>query len=273
MLRKLSLSTTLFFCALQAHAQLPPACAPGELPADDCGNACIYCDFNGYTGMTSGYTPGSAPGFCGSIENEQWLGFIAGASSATFTATAFNCINGNGVQIALYADCNDMPVPGGCNGGAMGGANNPVSINVALTPGANYYLLIDGYGGDQCDFTITVSPPSAVQAPPLGNSIGAIQGMLNLCPGATANYTVPPVTNAGGYIWTVPAGWLVNGDPGPLTVIAPGGNTVQITAGLTIGNNFQICVEAANSCRTLYLPRRECSKHPGDSNCTSNHLF
>ena len=248
MLRKLSLSTTLFFCALQAHAQLPPACAPGELPADDCGNACIYCDFNGYTGMTSGYTPGSAPGFCGSIENEQWLGFIAGASSATFTATAFNCINGNGVQIALYADCNDVPVPGGCNGGAMGGANNPVSINVALTPGANYFLLIDGYGGDQCDFTITVAPPSAVQAPPLGNVIGAIQGLLTLCPGATATYTVPLVTNAGAYTWTVPAGWLVNGDPGPLTVIAPGGNTVQITAGPNIGNNFQICVQAANSC-------------------------
>ncbi|MDX1913739.1 MAG: gliding motility-associated C-terminal domain-containing protein [Saprospiraceae bacterium] len=234
--------------ALQAHAQLPPECPPGAPAADDCSDACIYCDFNNYMGTTSGYTQGSAPGFCGSIENEQWLGFIAGAGSATFTATPNNCITGDGIQIALYATCTGEPVPNGCNGGQDNGGNIPVSINVSLTPGANYFLLIDGYAGDQCDFTITVSPPSAVQAPPIGNTIGNIQGPLTICPGGTATYTVPPVTNAGAYTWDVPAGWLVNGEPGPLTVVAPGGNSVQITAGPTPGSNFQICVDAANSC-------------------------
>lgn len=248
MLRKLSLFAMLFFSALQAKAQLPPPCDPGQPPADNCSDACIYCNFNGLSSMTSGYTPGSAPGFCGSIENEQWLGFIAGAGSATFTATPSNCTNGNGIQIALYADCGSTPIPNGCNGGSQGGAGNPVSVSVTLTPGANYFLLIDGYGGDQCDFTISVSPPSAVQAPPIGNTIQQIQGPSPLCPGATATYTVPPVTNAGAYTWDVPSGWLVNGQPGPVTLIAPDGNSVQITAGPTTGSNFQVCVSAANSC-------------------------
>ncbi len=247
MMRKLVLFTAPFlFFSSSLYAQLPPACGPGQLPEDNCGDACIYCDFNGYMGSTIGYTPDGGQGFCGSIENNQWLGFIAGAGSATFTATPTGCILGNGVQIALYTACNSDPIE--CNGGTMGGGNNPVSITSPLTPGVNYFLMIDGYGGDQCSFNITVSPPSAVQAPPIGNNIGAIQGPMVLCPGATVTYTVPPVTNAGGYTWTVPAGWLVNGDPGPLTVIAPGGNTVQITAGPNIGTNFQVCVQAANSC-------------------------
>lgn len=247
-MRKLFLLSALLLSSRLSYAQLPPECGPGQPPADDCSDACIYCNFNGYSGSTSGYTPGIAPGFCGSIENEQWLGFIAGAGSATFTATPSNCTNGDGVQIALYAACGDTPVPNGCNGGNDGWGNTPVSITPALTPGANYFLLIDGFGGDQCSFTITVSPPSAVQAPPIGNTIGNIQGPTLLCPGATATYTVPPVTNAGAYTWDVPAGWLVNGQSPPVTEIAPGGNTVQITAGPTVGSSFQICVSAANSC-------------------------
>jgi hypothetical protein len=248
MVRKLLLTAPLLLVALSLAAQLPDPCPSNqEPPADNCSDACIYCNFNGMMSSSAGYGPGAAPGFCGSIENEQWLGFIAGAGSATFTATPSNCTNGNGIQIALYASCGGAG-PIACNGGSQGGGNNPVSINAALTPGANYFLLIDGWAGDQCNFTITVTPPAAVQAPPIGNTIGNITGPSPLCPGATATYTVPPVTNAGGYIWTVPPGWLVNGDPGPLTVIAPGGNTVQITAGPNTGNNFQICVQAANSC-------------------------
>ena len=140
-------------------------------------------------------------GFCGTIENEQWLGFIAGASVATFTATASNCDIGNGVQIALYQDCNGPAVPNGCNVGAPNGANIPVSITVNLTPGVNYYLLIDGYAGDQCDFQITVTPPSAAQAPSLGNA-GAVMAPLKICPGGTMNVSIPPVPGAGGYNWT-----------------------------------------------------------------------
>jgi hypothetical protein len=218
---------------------------PGQAPADDCSDACIYCNFNGLVSSTTGYTSGPANGFCGSIENDQWLGFIAGASSATFTATPLNCTNGDGIQMALYDDCNGVPID--CNGGQGGGGSIPVLLSdVPLVPGTNYFLLVDGFGGDQCTFSITVDPPIAVIAPPLGSNIGPIQGPGAVCPGAVVTYSVPPVANAGAYTWTVPSGWLINGLPSPQQVLAgDGGNSVQITFGSSGG---QICVKATNSC-------------------------
>ncbi len=233
--------------AYSAMAQLPPPCMPGQAPAEDCDIACIYCNFNGLVSSTMNYNPGPATGFCGSIENSQWLGFIAGAPQATFTATPISCTNGDGIQIALYDDCNSPPID--CNGGSMGNGGNPVSLfDVPLNPGSNYYLLIDGFGGDQCTFNITVDPPIAVIAPPIGNNIGPIQGPNPVCPGATVTYTIPPVANAGAYNWTVPNGWLINGMTSPQQVLAgDGGNSVQITFG---PNSGTICVQAVNSCNS-----------------------
>lgn len=244
-MKKLIFLVVLTTTALTASAQLPPPCAPGQPPADACSGACIYCNFNGYSGSTNNYGPDGANGFCGSIENDQWLGFIAGASSATFTATPTGCTTGDGVQIALYDACDGNPIA--CNGGQDGGGNIPVSIdNVPLTPGSNYFLLIDGFGGDQCSFTITVDPPIAVIAPPLGNSIGPISGPSQVCPGAVVNYSIPDVPNAGAYTWTVPNGWLINGQSSPQQILSnDGGTSVDITIGNTSGT---ICVQAANSC-------------------------
>lgn len=229
----------------QAQAQLPPPCPANDYPAADlCQDICIYCNFNNYMGTTTGYSGQTPPGFCGTIENEQWLGFIAGAAGATFTATASNCNIGNGVQIALYTSCSSNPI--GCNGGSAGGAGTPVSITTPLTPGVNYFLLIDGYAGDQCDFTITVQPPSAVQAPNVGN-VGVMSGPINACPGAVVTFQIPPVTGAGVYEWNAPSDWLINGQSPPVSFPAPGGNVVQVTIGSGTGTQ-QICVQPRNSC-------------------------
>lgn len=241
--RLLVLSILLVSFVRVAQGQIPPPCPDNTFPpSDDCSSTCIYCNFNGMMSQTAGYTQGSAPGFCGTIENEQWLGFIAGASGATFTATPTGCANGNGIQIALYTSCSSAPIA--CNGGSSGGGNNPVNITAALTPGVNYFLLIDGYAGDQCSFTITVTPPSAVQAPNVG-PVSPLSGPTTICPGATVTYSIPPVTGAGGYIWNGPPGTLINGQAPPVELTAPGGNTVQVTVGPTGG---QICVQAVNSC-------------------------
>lgn len=250
MVKKLLLLFFLLQSSMSLWAQVPDPCPDNSTPASDiCSQTCIYCNFNGYQGTTAGYTGQTPPGFCGTIENEQWLGFIAGAPAATFTATATNCSIGNGIQIALYSDCNSNPIPNGCNGGQAGGANTPVSITVNLTPGVNYYLLIDGYAGDQCDFSINVVPPSAVQAPSVG-PIGAISAPAKVCPGGVINVSVPPVTGAGAYNWTATGGALINGQASPLTVNAPGGNVVQITAppNAPPPSSIQVCVQAVNSC-------------------------
>lgn len=244
MVQRLLLLPALLLLGFTLNAQLPDPCPTNqEPPAEDCFSACIYCNFNNIQSTTSIYSQGSAPGFCGTIENDQWLGFIAGlTTTATFTATPSNCTLGNGVQIALYSSCSASPLQ--CYGGAQGGANTPATITVPVTSGVNYFLLVDGYAGDQCDFTISVVPPAAVQAPNVGPS-GVIQGPTSLCPGAVVTYTLPVVTGAGAYVWEAPAGYLINGEPPPVTVTAPGGNVVQITIG---PNGGQICVTPLNSC-------------------------
>ena len=101
--RLLSCVSTLFFSffTFVAFGQLVPSCPSNtQPPADNCGD-CIYCGFNGIQSNTAGYNPGYVPGFCGSIENNRWLGFIAGETEAMFSAIPTSCSNGNGLQIAL----------------------------------------------------------------------------------------------------------------------------------------------------------------------------
>ncbi len=242
MVKRLLLLCTLLVTAFHVQAQLPPPCGSGTEPGENCEDACITCDFNGYMGSSANWAGGSVPSFCSQIQNDQWIGFIAGAASATFTVTPSNCTGGNGLQVALYGGCGENFIS--CNGGNQGNGNVPTVISATLVPGTNYYLLIDGYSADQCDFTITVVPANAVQAQPVG-PIGAITGPSVVCPGATVTYTVPNVTNAGGYTWTVPPGATVNGEPSGSTFDAPSGRTVEVTFGATGG---QVCVSAANSC-------------------------
>jgi hypothetical protein len=240
MIRHLLVALIWFSALPLLHGQLPPACAPGEQPADDCFSACIWCNFNNYSGSSAGYAAGNAPGFCAGIQNDQFLGFIASSPAATFTVTPTNCTDGNGLQIALYESCNTPPIA--CNEGAMGGGTTPMAISASMIVGTNYYLLIDGYGGDQCDFTLTVSP--GINPPQVGPT-GAISGPASVCPGATVTYSVANVANAGGYTWSAPPGATINGQPGPATFDAPDGRSVQITFGAQGG---QICVTPANSC-------------------------
>lgn len=236
-----------------AYSQAAPDCGgpPADIPpAESCPEACIYCDFAGYMGNSGGYAGNGTPpgGFCSQIQNDQWLGFIAGASSATFSIIPSNCANGNGVQVALYESCNTAPL--GCNGGCAGCGNQTTTISVSMIVGTNYFLLIDGFAGDECDLTISVSPATAVQAPPVG-AMSPFQGPALVCPGATVPYVVPNVTGAGTYTWSsTTAGVTFNGQFSPAEFDAPDGRFVDISFPTGVTGNVEICVEANNSCNT-----------------------
>ena len=240
-MKSILLSFGFFLFSYALSAQLTPACAGGS-PATTCANACINCNFNGYFGSTAGYPSGIVPNFCGTVENAQWMGFIAGAGTATFTVIPSNCSDGNGLQIALYEDCMGSPLV--CEKGEEDGGNLPVTIDAALAPGHNYFLMIDGFAGDQCDFSVSVSPNNAVYEPPLGQ-VGQLTGPVKMCPGATMPFSIPPVFGAGAYIWSGPPGAMIDTMPLPVTVVGQGGNSVNITLGDQGG---PICVQAANSC-------------------------
>ncbi|MBC7773940.1 MAG: hypothetical protein H7246_00775, partial [Phycisphaerae bacterium] len=245
MQKHILLFITLLFSNLML-AQLVPTCPPGQKPAETCAGACVYCDINGFVGSTVGYQAVNTVACgCMYVDNDQWLAFVAGDTMADFTLTNTGCVNHNGTQMALYENCNSGAIA--CDCGGQGGQGNPLHLNnVPLTPGATYYLMIDGWSSDKCSFVLTVDPPAAVIGNPIGASIGPIQGPDIICPGATVTFSVPSVTNAGTYTWTVPAGWKINGQNSPQHVFATdGGNSVKIKVGT---NSGQICVKAANSC-------------------------
>lgn len=71
----------------------PDSCNGNPPAADNCADAPIICDLDGYCGNTTGwYTPDNAnigttgnSQFCGSIENNSWISFIASATTASFS--------------------------------------------------------------------------------------------------------------------------------------------------------------------------------------------
>lgn len=125
---------------------IPPCDLPNTPPSEDCESVCIYCDFiQGFAGTNTGLAPSSLSFFCGSIENDQWLGFVAGATTATFTVSPISgsCQNGNGLQLALYDACGGPFLQ--CNSGCSGCGEIPSSITVTtMIPGHSYLLVIDG---------------------------------------------------------------------------------------------------------------------------------
>lgn len=247
MLKKLLFGLIMLLWGASLYAQVPPDCGGTIMPAENCQSACINCNFNGYTGSTDGWSPDAEPiDWCSDIQNDQWLGFIAGGTFATFTITPSGCTAG--VQAAVYpAGCNDTHL--GCSSGCASCGNTPTSFTVSnMVPGSNYYLVIDGYGGAICDFTIAVNPISAVQAPSLGLTSN-ISGSGTACPGGTYTYSINNVSGAGFYTWSsTTGGVLFNGVEGPVTLEAPGGRTVSVTYPPGVTGSTTICVTPSNAC-------------------------
>jgi hypothetical protein len=246
MIRKL-LAPLAVILLLSGHifGQVNPPCPTPPPPgAENCQASCVYCDFDGYMGINNG-TPSGGNTVCGqiAIHNDQWFGFTAGSSTIEITIIPSNCQNGDGLQSAFFDDCSDADAIT-CNPGSPGGGNNPLVLFYdGFTPGETYFLMLDGWSGDVCNFEIDITQGSITPDPP-GNAQQP-QGPAVVCPGATAVYTIPDVSFAGSYLWTAPAGSSINGFGASLNVDAPEGTMVTITFGNSGGN---VCVQADNAC-------------------------
>ena len=195
---------------------------------DACVNALYICDINGYSAMTSSaYTPdrpcnmrgnnedvngvnqpdgtntggifgqaGSwgtgAPAFDVIINNNSWIKFTASSTTATLQVSVYDCFVGNypsgGIQMQIFSGtdcCNFVPVSNfeESSSGFTITANN-------LTVGGDYYLMVDGYAGDICGYTITAQ--SGVQFPD-------IEDVPAICSGQSTTLTAPP--GATSYYW------------------------------------------------------------------------
>lgn len=247
--KNLLLLILLIVCVrLEIRAQEGNPCpTPPPLGGEACQSSCVYCDFNGYMGINNGTPSGGNSGCPGiTIHNDQWFGFIAGSTSLTIDIVTTNCVNGDGLQAAFWDNCSDGDAIV-CNGGCDGCGGQPLTLSYSnFTPGETYWLMIDGYVADVCNFEIVVTDGTIVPPPP--DPVVQPVGPTVVCPGATAIYSIPDSYGAGYYHWTAPAGSSINGGSANQNINAPDGTTVTITFGSQGGN---VCVQAGNSCNPL----------------------
>jgi gliding motility-associated-like protein len=178
---------------------------------DFCANSLYICDLNGYSASTSAaYTPdrpcnmfgnnedtitgvnqvdgvntGGVFGQAGSwgtgagafdvnINNNSWIKFTASNTTAILNVAIGDCWIGNypsgGIQMQIFSAvgcCNFVPVSNfeENSSGFTITANN-------LTIGNDYYLMVDGFAGDICNYTITAN--AGVQFPDITTSKPAL---------------------------------------------------------------------------------------------------
>lgn len=206
----------------------PMACA-STAASDECSNTPLICDLNGYCGNTSGsYTAGNTSGlgnFCGSIENNSWLSFVASGTTASLAFNSAGCQdNSSGIQAVIYAssNCTSFTEVSNCVSQGSGSGSFTISTNVNLVPGQTYYVMVDGFGGNVCSYTVGAQAGVA-----LGQTL---TGSSQLCPGTTG--VIGASSTASSYSWTSnPAGTYPNTQT---ITITP---TVTTTYTLTMGSS------------------------------------
>lgn len=201
----------------------PPGCGNNPAAADLCANAVPICDLSSYCGNTSGaYTASFSTqinaAFCGSIENSSYMSFVADASSVSFDVNVSNCAWNDGVQMMIFG--------GGCSGAITNyGCVSPMSPGITpfnatgLTAGNTYYLIVDGWAGDICDYQIITNN---------GVLVGADAGQdVSICPGGSATLTA--TGGDGTYTWS-PGGATTS------SITVSPGSTATYTVSSNMGN-------------------------------------
>lgn len=117
--------------------------------------------FSSSTSSTySNDTPGNITSeFCGSIENNSWYYFVASSTTASFPFTSItDCSSGFGIQATVLSVSENSL---GCCTSFTSMSNcfsddAPSTVTATgLTVGQTYLLMVDGYAGDACDFTVS----------------------------------------------------------------------------------------------------------------------
>ena len=131
--------------------------------------------------------------FCGSIENNSWYRFTAAATSQTFN---FSGVSGctSGIQAQVYAVaantlgcCTSFTAKSNCFNPGFASAGVVTATSLAI--GTQYVLMVDGYGGDVCDFVVSGWTATGILPMELISFTGKNDGNRNILTWLTASET------------------------------------------------------------------------------------
>jgi gliding motility-associated-like protein len=211
-----------------------PNCAVNDPAGNTCATATPICDLNGYCGSTSAsYTADSwsqlSSAFCGSIDNNSFLIFTASATTMTFNVWLTTSETGDGIQILVFSSA------GACSGAVTSyvcwnpgtATAGPTAVTASgLTPGNNYYIMIDGYAGDVCDYIIGIESGALIPV----NATSSITGGQTICLGESATLTANG--GDGNYTWANNDGIsATTGSSVSVTPASEGTFTYNVTSG------------------------------------------
>lgn len=182
---------------------------------DDCVNAQQICDLNGYGGVTSAaYTVDSPDNMCGigdpmaptpgcvfgtgytgtspvQLDNNSWLQFTAGATTAELFVEIAECQNGNGMQMQIFEGTNCTNFTAVSN--FLETTTSQTVLATGLTVGNTYYIVVDGFAGDICSYTISAT--SGVQV------VEAVATEEFICDGSSTDIEAL-ITGTGSYTYS-----------------------------------------------------------------------
>jgi hypothetical protein len=165
------------------------------IPGTQCFEAPLFCGhalenqiFNNF-GPIGAFSPNCNDNFVSHASS--WFRIIPCSNPLVLTVTSLNTWNGDGLQMALYTDCDPNTVVA-CNGGMSGGAFLPLTLFAIVEPGKEYWLQVDGFNGDICDFTIEVISGIDMAAPP--PPMPVVAGIITSIPNGNNFCTVGAVS-------------------------------------------------------------------------------
>lgn len=193
-------------------------------PSNTCQTAPLLCSLDGYCSNNgAAQNSGTPNAFCGQVENNNWVSFIAGSSEFELEVTVENCNNGQGLQAQFFGtnNCQTFTAVSNC----LNPVNNVASVVASgLEIGTVYYLMMDGKNGDVCDYTYRLiqgtilSPAEAVIEDP-----GFLCGPDTLTLDATASGSGTSLT----FEWSTTDGNII-GDPSEAIIFVDTPGTYQL---------------------------------------------
>ena len=238
-------------------------CEEFEVAGENCETAPYICDLEGY--CSNNYQAGddgTPNAFCGQVETDVWLAFRAGSTNLKLEIEPYDCQNNNGIQAAMFSssNCNTFTLVSNCFD--AGSPQIFILETENLVVGNNYYIMIDGKGGDRCNFTFNLLegftiPPEWSNA---GEDVFGCIGEETVLNGMSLNNSA-----AAEFEWFTDDGNIVSGaNTLTPTVDTPG------TYSLVVTDNAQSCADTSSMTFAFYPEILLNIPSPEVLNCVDN---